>query len=36
MKKYFGHTLLYLHETIALGSERAGGSPTTSPPSTSR
>lgn len=25
MKKYFGHTLLYLHETIALGSERAGG-----------
>jgi hypothetical protein len=36
MKKYFGHTLLYLHETIALGSERAEGSPTTSPPSTSR
>ena len=25
MKKYFGHTLLYLHETIALGSERAEG-----------
>src|ERR1700741_1344279 len=23
MKKYYGHTLLYLHETIALGSARS-------------
>ena len=25
MKKFFSHTLLYLHETIALGSERSEG-----------
>ena len=25
MKKYFGHTLLYLHETIELGSGRSDG-----------